>query len=394
MDLPLLLGAAFSFDPWTAGLIALAGATDIRELRREISVFRACWNRAQTSLSVMAASTTFAALGDLGDWPSTGGAALAALTADATVNYVIVAYGTSLRRQQPLSMTLTQMRIGSVRNFAVTYGCLGFVGILIAEVHQAIGFAGVLVSVAPVVLGSKALAHRFLLDRAEDRLAAKVGALRNVDERIAEERRDERNRIAAALHDDVLQDLYNVSIRAQVLRQDLQSGRLLDLEADLPGVLQATEVAVEDLREVIQGLRSASVGHAGLVETLTLFINHIAADSSVKIVPSLSDAVRSTPERELVIYQIAREAMTNSLRHSDARTIWVALRAADGERPAQLVIEDDGKGFDPDHRVDRHFGLELMRERADSIDASLAVSSSPGAGTVVKLTLDPKSGKP
>ena len=94
----------------------------------------------------------------------------------------------------------------------------------------------------------------------------------------------ERARIAAALHDEVLQDLYNVTIRAQVLRQDLLSGRLLELEDDLPAVIQASEAAVEDLREVIHGLRSAAIGHAGLVETLSLFARRIEEESGIQIV--------------------------------------------------------------------------------------------------------------
>src|SRR5215211_897142 len=79
MDLPLLLAAAFSFDPFAAGLVALAGSVDIREFKREISPTRAFWNRAQTALSVMAASLTFHLVGGLGNWPRTPTVALIAL---------------------------------------------------------------------------------------------------------------------------------------------------------------------------------------------------------------------------------------------------------------------------------------------------------------------------
>ena len=221
-------------------------------------------------------------------------------------------------------------------------------------------------------------------------MAATSDALRRVDERIAEERRDERSRIAEALHDEVLQDLYNVTIRAQVLRQDLLSGRLLELEDDLPAVIRASEAAVEDLREVIHGLRSATIGHAGLVETLTLFANHLGGDSNVKVVLSLDSTIRSTPERELVLYQVAREALTNSVRHASARTVWVTLRRLGSGETCELIIEDDGCGFDLGARnKDRHFGLELMKERAASISAELDFRSSPGAGTVIELRFDP-----
>ena len=390
MDLPVLLAAAFTFEPFAAGLIALAGSVDIRELRREITVVRALWNRSQTALSVMAASLTFAALGELHRWPITPLIALLALMADGLVNYLVVGYGTSLRTGVPLLRTLSSMRIGSLRTFTLSYVCFGFIGVLIAEAYAAFGLVGVLGSLAPVVLGSQAFLHRSRLDRAELSLAASSDALRRVDERIAEERRDERSRIAEALHDEVLQDLYNVTIRAQVLRQDLMTGRLLELEDDLPAVIQASEAAVEDLREVIHGLRSATIGHAGLVETLTLFANHLAGDANIKVVLSLDPLLRSTPERELVIYQVAREALTNCIRHASARTVWVSLRRMADTESCELVVEDDGCGFDlGGWNRERHFGLELMKERAASISAQLDFRSSPGSGTIVELRFRP-----
>ena len=387
MDLPLLLALAFAFGPFSAGLIAMAGSTDIRELRREISLTRALWNRSQTAVSVMAASWTFSAIGSLRAWPLTPVAALVAIAADGGVNYVIVAYGTSLRTRAGFSRTLAAMHIGSLRVFFLSYLCFGFLGVLIAETYAAFGMAGVLGSLAPVVLGSMAFLHQSRLDRAQANLAATSEALRRVDERIAQERTDERSRIAEALHDEVLQHLYNVTIRAQILRQDLLTGRLLDLEDDLPAVIEASEAAVEDLRDVISGLRT-SVGHAGLIETLTLFANHASADAGVRVVLSLDQQVRSEPDRELVVYQIAREAITNSLRHASARTVWVTLETC--PEGAQLRVEDDGRGFDAGApKPPNHFGLDLMHERAKSIGADFAVRSGEGIGTTVLLTFRP-----
>ena len=384
MDLPLLLAAAFIFGPLISGLIALLGAVDIRELRREISWARAIWNRSQTSISVMCASVVFSELSHLGDWPLTPLVALVALGVDVAVNYTIVAYGTSLRRGVPLRDSLRAMRFGSPSSFLMSYLCFGFIGILIAEAYTRFGLSGVVASVAPVILGKQLFLHRSRLEDVELTLADNTAALGHVDERIAAERQQERSRIAAALHDEVLQDLYNVTIRAQVLRQDLLSGRLLELEDDLPAVIQASEAAVEDLRDVIHGLRSAAIGHAGLIETLGLFARRIEQESGVQIVLSLDSSIHSTPERELIVYQIAREALINAAHHSKARTIWLSLRKEAGSLQAE--IEDDGVGFDPSgSRSDLHFGLQLMSERAAEIGADLEIRSSPGVGTTVRL---------
>jgi len=384
MDLPLLLAAAFAYGPFPSGLIALLGAVDIRELKREISWSRALWNRSQTSLSVMSAGFIFSSFGDLGDWPLTPLVAVLALSADALVNYFVVGYGTSLRSGLPLLESLGAMRIGSSSTFLLSYACFGFLSILIAEAYSAFGLFGVIASVSPVILGRQAFLHRSRLDVAEESLAESTVALRHVDERIAAERQDERVRIAAALHDEVLQDLYNVTIRAQVLRQDLLSGRLLDLEDDLPTVIRASEAAVEDLRDVIHGLRSAAVGHAGLVETLTLFARQLQDESGLQVVLSLDSSIQSSPERELVVYQIVREALTNAARHSKAKTIWLSLESTPGGLEAS--VEDDGCGFDTKAPVSQlHFGVQLMKERAATIGAQLEIRSTPGFGTVVKL---------
>jgi signal transduction histidine kinase len=384
MDLPLLLAAAFIFGPLISGLIALLGAVDIRELRREISWPRAIWNRSQTSISVMCASVVFSELSHLGEWPLTPLVALAALGVDVAVNYTIVAYGTSLRRGGSLRESLRAMCFGSPSSFLMSYLCFGFIGLLIAEAYARFGLSGVVASVAPVILGKQLFLHRSRLEDVELTLADNTAALGHVDERIAAERQHERSRIAAALHDEVLQDLYNVTIRAQVLRQDLLGGRLLELEDDLPAVIQASEAAVEDLRDVIHGLRSAAIGHAGLIETLGLFARRIEQESGVQIVLALDGSIHSTPERELIVYQIAREALINAAHHSKARTIWLSLRQEAGSLQAE--IEDDGVGFDPSSsRSDLHFGLQLMSERAAEIGADLEIRSSPGIGTTVRL---------
>ena len=383
MDLPLLLAAAFVFGPLVAGVIALLGAIDIRELRREISLSRAIWNRSQTSISVICASVVFSNFVGLGEWPATPLVALAALAVDIAVNYVIVGYGTSLRTGLSIRQSVQAMRFGSPTSFLMSYLCFGFLGILIAEAYVRFGLSGVIASVAPVILGKQVFLNRSRLENVERTLADNNIALSHVDERIARERQQERARIAAALHDDVLQDLYNVTIRAQVLRQDLLSGRLLELEDDLPAVIEASEAAVEDLRQVIQGLRSAVIGHAGLVETLALFARRLEEESGLQIVASLDASIRSTPERELIVYQILREAITNAANHSRGRTIWLSL-GKEGDA-LRAEVADDGCGFDSSSRHSLHFGLDLMRERAIEIGADLEIRSSPGSGTVVRL---------
>ena len=385
MDLPILLGAGFVHGPVFAGLLGVLGAFDLRELRREISVSRAVLNRAQIALSAMTAALVFEGLGgELGNWPSAAFVAVVALIADSLANHTIVALATSVLRKEALGRVLSKMYLGSPASFIGLYGCFGFLGLLLAETYVRVGILSVVAFVAPIVLSRHVFLEWRRLNEARRSLRAKSDALQRVDERIAEERRDERARIASSLHDDVLQCLYNVTIRTHVIREDLRLGRLLDLDDDVPALLEASERAVEELRDVIHDLRKSAVGQAGLVETLGLLVSHLRDESGVNIVPDLDSSVRADASTELLVYQIAREGLTNATKHAAPTTIWIKVGGT--AESLSLVVVDDGVGFDPEAAADdRHFGLELMRERAAMLGGSLTISSHIGIGTTLTL---------
>jgi signal transduction histidine kinase len=394
LDLPILLGAAFVLGPGPSGVIAFLGSLDVHEFKREVSLPRALYNRSQTSLSVMAAAVAFGLLGGrMGHWPWTAVAGLLALCVDCLVNYSLVAIATALVTRCRVKAVLAKMTFGSADAFVPTYASFGFLGILLAEAYVAVGFWGVVAFAGPLLLARSAFLHRHGLESAYRSLKARSQALQRVDERIAAERKDERSRIAEALHDEVLQNLYNVSIRTHVLREDLRSGSLLNLDDDIPALLLASEHAIQELRDVIRDLRKSTIGHAGLVDTLGLLINHLRDESGMRFVTKI-DLVSAEASAELLIYQIAREALVNAVRHSRAQAVWISLNETEGR--IELRIEDDGIGFDPrDPDLDkdsRHFGVELMKERAAQLGAEFTLAASPGGGVVVDLAVPRQTG--
>jgi signal transduction histidine kinase len=95
--------------------------------------------------------------------------------------------------------------------------------------------------------------------------------------------------------------------------------------------------------------------------------------------------LRTSPELELLVYQVVREALTNAVKHSAAGTIWLSLRSEDEK--IIVTILDDGVGFDIDRpRDERHFGLELMSERVASIGGALDIRSQPDCGVTVEAS--------
>lgn len=265
MDLPVLLAAAIVFGPALAGAIAFLGAVDPRELKREASVWMFAYNRAQIALSVIAASLVFHGLGGrLGSWPWTALIGLLALGVDSLVNYSLVAAASALKQRRDFKESLRAMRFGEPRVFIPTYLSFGFLGVLAAETHETIGLIGVFAFVGPVLLAREAFVHRAQLESFARSLGVRSAALQTVDLQIAEERRDERQVLAGEIHDEVLPPLFKVHLMGQVLRRDLDSGRLLDLDEDLPELLRATEIAQDAIRSVLRNLRASSLGPSGL----------------------------------------------------------------------------------------------------------------------------------
>jgi len=153
------------------------------------------------------------------------------------------------------------------------------------------------------------------------------------------------------------------------------SDRRVVLKLDSKLVVDRADVAnqLDDL-----GLEAAL---AGLVEDIgrqteirTAFERELGTD----VLPQLSD------ELQLVTYRVAQEALSNAVRHSDARHIRVRLRL--DERSLELRVSDDGTGFDVD-RTGPGLGLAGMRERALLVGAALEIDSGPGIGTRVRLWL-------
>lgn len=151
LDLPVLLAAGYVLGPIPAGLIAFAGYIDLREFRRRIPLDRALFNRAQTSLSVIAATTVFSLVaGSESPWPIAMIGAMAALCVDAILNVAFVAGVMALHEQAAPRIALGKLRLGSLADFVLTYTSFGLLSLLLAEVYESVGSWSLLTFVLPL----------------------------------------------------------------------------------------------------------------------------------------------------------------------------------------------------------------------------------------------------
>jgi signal transduction histidine kinase len=236
------------------------------------------------------------------------------------------------------------------------------------------------------------LPFRLALNRIESLgLTARVirireAALADAEANASAQRREERLLLAGDLHDEVLPALFKVHLMGEVLRQDLASGRLLDLDEDLPDLLGATRAAQQAIRQVVGDLRTTRATIRNVARAIRSCAEELETEGTPRIDLRLAE-VRVSERSGLALLQVAREAMVNASRYSGAARICVQLE----EQPvgwAALSISDDGTGFTPSAVDDAsHFGLQLMRERVESAGGYLEIMSSPGLGTVVLVRL-------
>jgi ligand-binding sensor domain-containing protein/signal transduction histidine kinase len=200
-----------------------------------------------------------------------------------------------------------------------------------------------------------------------------------------DERINERTRIAHELHDTLLQGLLSASLQLAVAEEGLEStSPVKDLVRRVSEMLR---VMIGESRNTVQGLR---VSRAEDLEHAIATIPRDLGDAGQLAVRVVAEGEQRALRAEVrdEVYWIARESIANALRHSKGSAVHVSLQyLKDGFR---LSVRDDGCGIDA-HTLrtgrENHFGLVGMSERARNIRGTLSVSSAPGAGTEVVLTL-------
>ncbi|MGH2676762.1 MAG: sensor histidine kinase, partial [Actinomycetota bacterium] len=198
---------------------------------------------------------------------------------------------------------------------------------------------------------------------------------------MAEERQDERRAIAGYLHDDLAQVLYRMALHVDISEKHLEMGDSSNAYQEIGAMRTYRDRAMELIRALIRDLHRSPLGRAGLTEALTSYAHETERDTGIRIRASL-ERVDMAPPVQLLCYHVAREAMNNAVEHAEATTMTISLkRTAEG---ARLTVSDDGAGFDPEEgQPEGHYGLTMMRERAQVSGGDFTIRSAPGEGTTV-----------
>jgi signal transduction histidine kinase len=199
---------------------------------------------------------------------------------------------------------------------------------------------------------------------------------------------EERDRLSRELHDELAQTLGYLKIQTSLVEQEVLANDWQPAQAHLAEAMAVLDVAYSSVREAIFGLRHQMGAGRGFFASLDPFLrdyrNHYGLNVTLEM--ALDPPPELGPEVELQLARIVQESLTNVRRHAAAREVQVRAEREAGTVVVRIV--DDGKGFDVDAVLGaegQHYGLQIMRERAEAFGGRVQLKSTPGCGSEVTI---------
>jgi signal transduction histidine kinase len=202
---------------------------------------------------------------------------------------------------------------------------------------------------------------------------------------------DERRRIALDLHDGLGQSISLIKLSIEKSARLLAAGATSEAGESLRQLLPRVDEALVDVRRVSTELRPLMLDDLGIMPTLSWFFREFeAVCGGIVVERAFNVAEHDVPvPLHITLYRILQEALHNIVKHSAAGRVRVGLDRIDDA--LHLVIEDNGRGFDPDsvkfvEGQTRGLGLLSMKERASFSGGTYSLSSVPGKGTRIDVS--------
>ncbi|MBI2912758.1 MAG: GAF domain-containing sensor histidine kinase [Chloroflexi bacterium] len=196
----------------------------------------------------------------------------------------------------------------------------------------------------------------------------------------------ERQRVSREVHDGLAQTLGYLNMQMGIIDHLMSSGEPAKAQSELEAMAQVTREAYHDLRQSIMDLRTPLSG--GLRRSLREYLERFSLQTGIPCHFEGHHGLPAalSPAAEVQLTRIVQEALTNVKKHAAGAQVWLSVEADD--QRVTVVIRDDGPGFDPAKVPSSgRFGLQTMKERAESAGGSLTIHSRPGAGTRLEVTV-------
>jgi signal transduction histidine kinase len=232
--------------------------------------------------------------------------------------------------------------------------------------------------------------YKELEERVRQRTAAltwEMSERRRLEKELLETTEREQRRIGQDLHDNLCQHLTGTALAGQLLSQRLAEKSVLEAQA-ANHLVELIEEAIDLTRTLARSLHPIEMQSEGILEGL----RELAANTTERF--KIFCQLECRPRIMLLpfdagvnihFYRIAQEAISNAVKHGEAKHIVIRLEAKNGE--TTLTVTDDGTGLPQNQRNKKGMGLHIMAYRASMIGASFKIERLPGRGTRVTCTL-------
>ena len=197
---------------------------------------------------------------------------------------------------------------------------------------------------------------------------------------------EERQRIGMDLHDGVIQSIYAVGLNLALVNSLLDDGDVSLASERVRSAIDSLNAVIRDIRAYILDLRPRRFEGDELVPALRQLLSEFRGNTLMNVELRAGPGADRVlpPEARRALFHIAQEALSNAARHS--RATLVEIHLAEYEHDIELVLKDNGQGFEV-NRAERRVGHGLMnmRDRVSAVGGSCSVESRPGTGTEVRV---------
>ncbi len=214
--------------------------------------------------------------------------------------------------------------------------------------------------------------------------------LEALSHRLLEVQEAERRALTSELHDRVGQNLTGLSINLQNIRALLPAETVKSLATHFDDAQALVQDTTRHIRDIMAELHLPELEDYGLAVALETYAERIAARAHLELVADLPDLPTSwLPSNvRIALFRAAQEAISNVLKHAKATRLEIGLEQQDGR--LRLRVGDNGQGFESDaasQKTAQTWGLNIMRERIESIGGDVQIESKPGIGTQVTFEI-------
>ena len=229
------------------------------------------------------------------------------------------------------------------------------------------------------VINTRVVTERVLLQQTLDEQNKKNQ--KEITIAVIKTQESERSQIGRELHDNVNQVLTTIKLYNEMLRDGLGDPKELIAKS-----MQHLQECIDEIRNISRRLSAPTIGRISLIDSIKELVDSINLTKKIEVKFSMTNPehLPISQELHLAIYRIVQEKLNNIIKYADASLVSIKIEIK--EKILQLVIRDNGKGFDLNNSLDG-IGITNMRTRAENLNGSFTLESEPGKGCVVEVKI-------